>query len=308
MAILDGKLVAEKIQGELRLEIEQLKKETDIVPGLTVIMAGDDPASRSYVNSKGRLAEKLGFRSAQVKLPGNVAAEEVISVIETKNADPLTHAILVQMPLPAHLDAWKVLDHIQPKKDVDCFHPFNQGLILQNRAGIFPCTPAGILQILNYYKIDVSGLKVAVVGRSFLVGKPMAMMLSNRNATVTLCHSRTVNLESVLRDADLIVAAVGKPGFITAEMVKPGVILIDVGINHIEMEQDFEKFCPASQHDAFKNRGYAITGDIHFQAFAKASYYTPVPGGVGPLTVTMLMHNTVELCKRSISVTRNEEK
>ncbi len=298
MAVLDGKLVAEKIQLEIGLEIARLRSERGLVPGLTVIMAGDDPASRSYVNSKSRLAEKLGIRSELVKLPESVAAEEIIGVIEARNSDPLTHAILVQMPLPVRLDSWSILDHIRPEKDVDCFHPFNQGLILQNRAVIFPCTPCGVMKILDHYRIDPTGLNTAVVGRSFLVGKPMAAMLANRNATVTLCHSRTVGLAAILREADLVVAAVGKPGFIGADMVKPGAILVDVGINHIDKEADFDKFCPRSKYEGFKKKGSAITGDIHFQAYAKAAHYTPVPGGVGPLTVTMLMHNTVELCKR----------
>lgn len=302
MSVLDGKLVAEKIQGELRNAIERLKGEGGPVPGLVVIMAGDDPASRSYVNSKNKLAEKLGIRSELVRLPENAAAEAVIQAIEKANSDPLVHAILVQMPLPGHLDSWRILDRILPEKDVDCFHPYNQGLILQNRASLFPCTPGGVMRILDYFGIDPAGLNAAVVGRSFLVGKPMAAMLVNRNATVTLCHSRTINLGSILREADLIVAAVGKPAFITAEMVKPGAILIDVGINRIEKEQDFINFCPPSQYEGFKKKGYVIIGDIHFQAFAKAGHYTPVPGGVGPLTVTMLMSNTVELCKRSISV------
>jgi methylenetetrahydrofolate dehydrogenase (NADP+)/methenyltetrahydrofolate cyclohydrolase len=307
MVILDGKAVAEKIQGVIKGEAATIKTKYGQVPGLTVIMAGDDPASRSYVDSKNRLAEKLGIRSELVKLPENAAAEEIVGVIEAKNADPLTHAILVQMPLPLHLDAWTILDHIRPEKDVDCFHPFNQGMILLNRSHIFPCTPAGIMQILDQYKLDVSGLKIAVVGRSFLVGKPMAMMLSNRNATVTLCHSKTVNLEKITIDADLVVAAIGRPGFIKADMVKPGVILIDVGINHISQEKDLAAYCHPSLHEGFKKKGYVITGDVHFQAYAKASYYTPVPGGVGPLTVTMLMHNTVELCKKSLSVARNEK-
>jgi methylenetetrahydrofolate dehydrogenase (NADP+)/methenyltetrahydrofolate cyclohydrolase len=308
MSILDGKLVAEKIQLEVGQEIERLRSERGLVPGLAVIMAGDDPASRSYVNSKSRLAEKLGIRSELVKLPEKTAAAEIIDVIADRNADPLTHAILVQMPLPARLDSWNILDHIRPEKDVDCFHPYNQGLILQNRAAIFPCTPCGVMKILDHYRIDPAGLKAAVVGRSFLVGKPMAAMLTNRNATVTLCHSRTVGLEAILHEADLVVAAVGKPGFIGADMVKPGAILVDVGINHIDKEADFDKFCPRSQYEAFKKKGSAITGDVRFQAYAKAAHYTPVPGGVGPLTVTMLMHNTVELCKRSISVTRNEKR
>ena len=307
MAILDGKLVAEKIQGLIKGEVAALKNKYGLTPGLTVIMAGDDPASRSYVNSKSRLAEQARnpLRAGQTagKCCGWRKSSELIEA-KQRRSDQI-HAVLVQMPLPAHLDSWKILDHIRPEKDVDCFHPFNQGMILLNRSRIFPCTPAGILEILDHYKIDVTGLKIAVVGRSFLVGKPMAMMLSNRNATVTLCHSKTVNLEKITIDADLVVAAIGRPGFIKADMVKPGVILIDVGINHISRENDFVAYCQPSQYEGFKKKGYAMTGDIHFQAYAKASYYTPVPGGVGPLTVTMLMHNTVELCKRSISVTRS---
>jgi methylenetetrahydrofolate dehydrogenase (NADP+)/methenyltetrahydrofolate cyclohydrolase len=270
-------------------------------------MAGDDPASQAYVKSKNKLAGQLGIRSTLLKLPADIQFEEIVKTIEICNADEKTHAVLVQMPLPAHLDAWKILDHIRPEKDVDCFHPFNQGMILLNRSRIFPCPPAGILEILDHYKIDVSGLKIAVVGRSFLVGKPMAVMLSNRNATVTLCHSKTANLEKITVDADLVVAAVGRPGFIKADMVKPGSILVDVGINQITCENDFAAYCQPSQQGSFKKKGYAFTGDIHFEALAKASCYTPVPGGVGPLTVTMLMHNTVELCKRSITMTRDEK-
>jgi methylenetetrahydrofolate dehydrogenase (NADP+)/methenyltetrahydrofolate cyclohydrolase len=307
MAILDGKPVAEKIHGLIKDEVAAIKKEHGQTPGLTVIMAGDNPASHAYVKSKSKLAEQMGIRSNLLKLPADAQLEEIIKTIEICNTDARIHAVLVQMPLPAHLDSWKILDHIRPEKDVDCFHPFNLGMILLGRSRIFPCTPAGILEILDYYKIDVSGLKIAVVGRSFLVGKPMAMMLSNRNATVTLCHSKTAKLEKITIDADLIVAAVGRPGFIKADMVKPGVILIDVGINHIRHEDDFVANCQPSQYEGFKKKGYAITGDIHFQAYAKASFFTPVPGGVGPLTVTMLMHNTLELCKRSLSVTRDEK-
>ncbi len=306
MAILDGKPVAEKIQQEVELEIQRLKSEHGLVPGLAVIMAGDDPASRSYVQSKSKLADKLGIRSELVKLGDSATAEEIIDVIEARNSDPAVHAILVQMPLPAGLDPWRVIDRIAPEKDVDGFHPFNQGLIQQNRGRIFPCTPLGVMRILDHFGIDPAGMDVAVVGRSFLVGKPMAAMLANRNATVTLCHSRTVGLAGVLREAGLVVAAIGKPGFITADMIRPGAVLIDVGINHIEKEDDFKKYCPHSKYEVFKKRGSVITGDIHYQAFAKAAHYTPVPGGVGLLTVTMLMHNTVELCKRSISVTSDK--
>jgi methylenetetrahydrofolate dehydrogenase (NADP+)/methenyltetrahydrofolate cyclohydrolase len=300
MGILDGKLVAEKIQDEVRLAVEQLKDGKGVVPGLAVIMAGDDPASRSYVNSKSRLAEKLGIRSELVKFPATATADEILRVIDEKNSDPLTHAILVQMPLPQSIDPWQVIDRIDPQKDVDAFHPYNQGLILQNRGGIFPCTPLGILRILDHYGIELAGMNAVVLGRSFLVGKPMAAMLTNRHATVTLCHSRTQGLPAILREAGLVVAAVGKPGFVTVDMIRPGAVLVDVGINHIDKEADFDKCCPRSLYDAFQKKGSVITGDIHYQAFAKAAHYTPVPGGVGPLTVTMLMHNTVELCKRLI--------
>jgi methylenetetrahydrofolate dehydrogenase (NADP+) / methenyltetrahydrofolate cyclohydrolase len=305
MGVMDGRLIAEKIQREIGLEIGRLKDVHAVVPGLVVIMAGDNAASAAYVGSKSKLAEKMGIHSRLVKLPGNASATEVIRAVAAANDDPFVHAILVQMPLPGHIDPWAVIDRIAPEKDADALHPFNQGLILHNRGRVFPCTPLGIMRILDHYGIDPEGMNAAVVGRSSLVGKPMAMMLSNRNATVTLCHSRTVGLAGILRESGLVVAAVGKPGFISADMVKPGAVLIDVGINRIDREADFDKYCPRSQYEAFKKKGSVITGDIHYQAFAKALYHTPVPGGVGPLTVTMLMHNTVELCKRSISVTRN---
>ncbi len=301
MAVLDGKQVAEKIQGETAAEVARLRSERNVVPGLAVIMAGDDPASRSYVGSKSRMAEKLGIRSELVKLPADVSLAELLRVLGEKNADPAVHAILVQMPLPAGLDPWAVIDRIDPAKDADAFHPANQGLILQNRGRVFPCTPLGVMRLLDHYAIDPAGMNAVVVGRSFLVGKPMAAMLSNRNATVTLCHSRTLGLAAILREAQLVVAAVGKPGFIGAEMVKPGAVLVDVGINHVDKEADFEKYCPRSLYESFKKKGSIITGDIHYQAFAKAAHYTPVPGGVGPLTVAMLMYNTVELCKRSLA-------
>lgn len=306
MAVLDGKIVAEKIQEEVRLEVEMLKAEKDVVPGLAVIMAGEDPASRAYVGSKSRMAEKLGIRSELVKLPADVSLAELLRVLGEKNADPQVHAILVQMPLPPGIDPWAVIDRIAPEKDADAFHPGNQGLILQNRGRIFPCTPLGVMRLLDHYAIDPAGMNAVVVGRSFLVGKPMAAMLSNRNATVTLCHSRTANLAAVLREAGLIVAALGRPGFIGADMVRPGAVLVDVGINRIDREADFQKCCPASRHEEFKKKGAILAGDIHYQACAKAAHYTPVPGGVGPLTVAMLMHNTVELCKRLISRDQND--
>ncbi len=301
MSVLDGKPVAERIQEQVRLEVERLKTDCGVVPGLAVIMAGDDPGSRAYVQSKSKLAAKLGIRAELVRFPADVAAGELLRVVDEKNADPQVHAILVQMPLPGGLDPWAIIDRIDPAKDVDAFHPVNQGLVLQNRGRVFPCTPLGVMRLLDHYGIEPAGMNAAVVGRSFLVGKPLAAMLSNRNATVTLCHSRTANLPAILREAGLIVAALGRPGFITGDMVRPGAVLVDVGINRIDKEADFQKCCPASRAEEFKRKGAVLAGDIHFHAYAKAAHHTPVPGGVGPLTVAMLMQNTVELCKRSLA-------
>ena len=274
------------------------------MPGLAVIMAGDDPASRSYVNSKSRLAEKLGIRSELVKLPENVAAEEIIGVIEARNSDPLTHAILVQMPLPARLDSWNITRPYRAGKGRRLLPSVQPGADPAEPRRIFPCTPCGVMKILDHYGIDPAGLNAAVVGRSFLVGKPMAAMLANRNATVTLCHSRTVGLAGD--------PARGRPGrgrrrqarFHQRRHGQAGRRPGRRGHQPYRQGGGFRQILPRSQYEGFKKKGYAITGDIHYQAYAKAAHYTPVPGGVGPLTVTMLMHNTVELCKRSIC--RNE--
>ena len=300
MMVLDGKPVAEKVQQEVKKEIDRLRALHGRAPGLTVIIVGDDPASRVYVASKSRQAQKLGIRSEVLEYPADVSRETLIEKIGRLNDSPKTDAILVQLPLPGHLDPWELLDRIDPGKDVDCLHPLNQGRVLLNRSSVFPCTPGGILRILDFYRIDPAGMNVAVVGRSFLVGKPATMMLSNRNATVTLCHTKTNGLSEILRAADMVVVAVGKPGLVTAEMVKPGSVLIDVGVNRIDTAADFDRHADPAKREKFGKNGYVLVGDIHYRALEKASSHTPVPGGVGPMTVAMLMHNTLELFKRHV--------
>ncbi len=298
MEILDGKLVSKKILENVRIESEKLADSVGRVPGLTVVIVGDDPASAIYVKSKERKAKKLGFNSEVISLKSTVSDKELTSVIQRLNNDNSVDGILVQLPLPQGFDTWKYLDMINPEKDVDRFHPVNLGMILLGRTEIFPCTPAGIIRILDEYDIDISGKNCAVVGRSYIVGKPVASMLTNRNATVTLCHSRTRDLEKVVSNSEIVVSAVGKPGFINKEMVMDGAVLVDVGINRISSMDEAKKFCSESEILKYEKKGYAIAGDISPDAYEKASFYTPVPGGVGLMTVAMLMENTLRLFKK----------
>ncbi len=297
MQKLDGKEVSAKIQEEIKKEIEDLKRKTGKVPGLTVVRVGEDPASKIYVRSKDKMAAKLGVHSQVIEFAEDISREKLIRTIRELNEDDNVDAVLVQTPLPEKFDTWEVLDTLSPDKDADRFHPLNLGMVLLNRTNIFPCTPAGILEILDYYRIDVTGMDAVVIGRSFIVGKPAAGMLTNRNATVTICHSRTKDLPGIIKRADLVVAAVGKPGLITADMVKEGAILVDVGINRLDKEEDVVKYCSDIQQKKFVKKGYGICGDIHKDAYEKSSYYTPVPGGVGLMTVAMLMYNTLQLFK-----------
>jgi methylenetetrahydrofolate dehydrogenase (NADP+)/methenyltetrahydrofolate cyclohydrolase len=299
MVSLDGKLVSLKIQETVTGEISQLKKKVGRSPGLTVVLVGEDPASKIYVKSKEKMAAKLGVESNIIRLDADIPREELIGQIHDLNNDETVDAILIQLPLPDTFDTWDILDHLSPAKDVDRFHPFNQGMVLLKRTDIFPCTPSGILQFLDHYEINVSGMNAVVIGRSFIVGKPIASMLTNRNATVTLCHSRTKNVKDILVNADLIVAATGKVGLVTEDMVKEGAVLIDVGMNYLENEEDVKNYCDESQLKRFKKRGYGITGDIHKDCFKKSSYFTPVPGGVGLMTVAMLLYNTLQLYKKN---------
>ncbi len=300
MNVLDGKVVSEEIQRLVKADIEGLKQETDRVPGLTVILVGDNPASQIYVNSKDKMAANLGVNSQVIRYDKDVSREELIGKIVELNVAEDVDGVLVQLPLPEKFDTWDILDHLDPKKDADRFHPVNLGMVLLNRTDIFPCTPAGVLKILDHYGIDVMGMNAVVVGRSFIVGKPLASMLTNRHATVTLCHSRTRNLPGIISSADLLVAAIGKAGFISADMVKEGAVLIDVGINRLEKKEEVLKYCTESQQKRFEKKGYGIAGDIQPAAYEKSSHYTPVPGGVGLMTVAMLMYNTLQLFKQRL--------
>ncbi len=271
--VISGRELAKEIRLECKEKVSKLKK-SGIQPGLAVVIVGDDPASRVYVNNKKKACEETGIRSFEYALPGETEEKELIELIETLNSDENVHGILVQLPLPSHINEEKVLLTIDPQKDVDAFHPVNVGKIMIGNYDFLPCTPAGIMEMIHRTGVDIKGKECVVVGRSNIVGKPMAMLLLHEHATVTVCHSRTKNLKEVCRRADILVVAVGKPQFIGVDHVKPGAIVIDVGTNRMENG----KLC----------------GDVDFDKVSGiASYITPVPGGVGPMTITMLLKNTI---------------
>lgn len=281
--IIDGKAVAEKVLAECSGRIAQLKQQ-GIVPGLAVVLVGDDPASKVYVGSKVRKCAELGLHSRKIELPADATQQQVLDVVRELNADPAVHGILVQSPPPPQIDEGAIVRAIDPAKDVDGFHPENVAkLALEDAAGFVPCTPAGCMRLLKEAGVETSGAEAVVIGRSMIVGKPMALLLMSKegNATVTVAHSRTKDLAEVCRRADIIVAAIGRPRFVTADMVKEGAAVIDVGINRVE--------------DAAAKRGYRIVGDVDYDAVApKCAAITPVPGGVGPMTIAMLISNTVK--------------
>lgn len=276
--LLDGKAMSAAMREEIAQRVAALK-EKGVTPGLAVILVGDDPASQIYVRNKGIACEKAGIHSITVRLPENTTQEALEAEIRRQNADPSIHGILVQLPLPSHLDEAAALAVIRPEKDVDGFHVMNAGKLLNGLPGVVACTPRGALEMIRRTGIDLRGKEAVVVGRSNIVGKPMAMLLLQESCTVTICHSRTADLAAHTRRADILVAAVGKPKFITADMVKPGAIVIDVGINRVDGK---------------------VVGDVDFDGVKEvAGYLTPVPGGVGKMTITMLMLNTLEAAERS---------
>lgn len=286
---ISGAEIAEQIRTELRTEIAALK-ERGVTPGLAVVLVGDDPASQSYVRTKGKACEELGVFSQTIVRPSSTPEDELLALIDSLNADPRIHGILVQLPLPKHIDENKVILRIDPDKDVDGFHPINVGKMLIGEPGFLPCTPHGIQEMLVRSGNDPEGKHVVVVGRSNIVGKPVAAILVQKkkgaNATVTIAHSRTKDLASVTRTADILIAAIGSPKLIKADMVKEGAVVIDVGSNRIE--------------DPSAKRGYRWVGDVDFDAVKeKASAITPVPGGVGPMTIVMLMKNTILSASRT---------
>ena len=285
-----GKEVSEEIYGELRQRIEALKAR-GVTPGLAVVLVGDDPASQVYVRKKGEMCEELGMRSRTIVMPKETTQEELLRKVAELNADPSIHGYLVQLPLPDHIDEEAVIDAIDPSKDVDCFHPSNVGRMLIGDPDFLPATPAGVQQMLVRSGIETAGRHVVVVGRSNIVGKPMAAMMVQRGAgadsTVTVVHSKTPNLAEITSTADILVVAIGKPRFITADMVKEGAVVIDVGTNRIQ--------------DPTHPKGSRLVGDVDFDAVKeKASYITPVPGGVGPMTICMLMANAVRAAERVV--------
>ncbi len=290
--IIDGKQVAADMRAELKVEVAKLK-EQGIVPGLAVVLVGEDPASKSYVTAKERACDEMGIYSNDNRLDANTSQEDLMALVEKLNNDPKINGILVQLPLPKGLNEAEVLLAIDPDKDVDGFHPMNVGKMVVGEKAFLPCTPHGVLQLLMRSGVTIEGAEAVIVGRSNIVGKPLANMLIQKspmgNATVTVCHTRTKDLAYHTKRADIVIAAAGRPNTVTADMVKDGVVVIDVGVNRVE--------------DATKKRGYRLVGDVDFEAIKeKASLITPVPGGVGPMTITMLLFNTVESAKRAAGI------
>jgi methylenetetrahydrofolate dehydrogenase (NADP+)/methenyltetrahydrofolate cyclohydrolase len=289
--LIDGRAIAEKVYVDLHREIAELK-EKGVTPGLAVVLVGDDPASRAYVRSKDKMCRELGLHSLKLELPASTTQTELLNRVEELNNDSNIHGILVQSPPPAHIDEAAIVRALDPRKDVDGFHPENVAkLVLDDPSGFVPCTPLGVQRLIIESKININGAHVVVLGRSMIVGKPLALLLmqknANANATVTVVHSRSRDLAEITRSADIIVAAIGRAGFVKADHVREGAVVIDVGINRVD--------------DAATERGYRLVGDVAFDEVSKkASAITPVPGGVGPMTIAMLMSNTVKAARQSL--------
>ena len=282
--IIDGKEVSRLTRQQIAEDVAEIKEKYGTVPGLAVILVGDNPASCVYVRNKHKACLEVGINSYEIRYPAEVTESELVAKINELNADDNVNGILVQLPLPKHISEEKIINSIAPEKDVDAFHPFNVGKIMLGSYDYLPCTPAGVMKLLEHYEVEISGKECVVLGRSNIVGKPMAHLLLQKNGTVTVCHSKTADLSEVTKRADVLVVAIGKAKFLTADMVKPGAVVIDVGINRL----DDGKLC----------------GDVDFDAVSNvASYITPVPGGVGPMTITMLLKNTV---KAAIQAQKNK--
>jgi methylenetetrahydrofolate dehydrogenase (NADP+)/methenyltetrahydrofolate cyclohydrolase len=297
--LLDGAAVARAIKAEVAEEVRALSAR-GVRPGLGVLLVGDNPASAIYVRSKTRSSEELGMHHETAHLPASATTEEVVARVDDYNRRGEIHGILVQLPLPPQVDAERVLRLVDPAKDVDGFHPCNVGLLVQKRPRFVACTPAGIMELLARSGIAVSGRRAVVLGRSDIVGKPMALLLMHADATVTVCHSRTRDLPAVTREADLLVAAIGKAGLVRAEFVKPGAVVVDVGMNRIEDPAQARELLDEPRLEDFGRKGYALVGDVHAPSVREvAGALTPVPGGVGPLTIALLMKNTAMAAKQA---------
>ena len=277
--IIDGKALALGLRESIGQEVSVLEKNTGIRPGLAAVLVGDDPASAVYVRNKKIACEKAGLYPQEHLLPASTSQETLLALIHQLNADPKIHGILVQLPLPAHIETKEILQAVSPEKDADGFHPINVGRLVEGDPVFVPCTPKGVIHMIDSTGLDISGKRAVVIGRSDIVGKPVAMLLLHRHATVTICHSRTKDLPSVVHEADIVIAAIGKPFFVTSNMVKEGAVVIDVGINRLDNGK--------------------LAGDVDFERVKeRASWITPVPGGVGPMTIAMLLQNTLESAKR----------
>jgi methylenetetrahydrofolate dehydrogenase (NADP+)/methenyltetrahydrofolate cyclohydrolase len=300
--ILDGKKIASDIRSEVAAEVKAMAA-AGVRPGLAVVLVGHNPASEIYVRGKVKACEEVGIYSEQHTPPETATTAELLALVEELNRRDEVDGILVQLPLPAQVDAKRILMAVDPAKDVDGFHPVNVGFLSTQRPGLVPCTPAGVIEILNRSQIPIAGQEAVVVGRSDIVGKPAAMLLLNANATVTVCHSKTRDLPGVCRRADILVAAIGCAGMITQEFVKPGATVIDVGMNKVTDAAVFQRlfggrlYKNAKREDAFRTKGSTLVGDVHPEVVEVAGALTPVPGGVGPLTIAMLMYNTVKAAK-----------
>ena len=296
--VLDGVAIAAEIKAEVAEDIRALAAY-GVRPGLAVILVGSVAASEIYVRSKVKTCGELGIYSEMHTPPESITTDELLAMVASLNARDEIDGILIQLPLPAHVDTKRLLEAVAPEKDVDGFHPVNAGRLQSGQPGLQPCTPAGVMEMLGRRKIPVAGKHAVVLGRSDIVGKPMAMLLLNASATVTICHSKTADLASFTRCADVLVAAIGRPGFVTEDMVKPGAVVIDVGINRVTDKAELKEFFgdDPARHALFEKRGSVVVGDVHPRAFQLSSAYTPVPGGVGALTIAMLMANTAKAAR-----------
>jgi methylenetetrahydrofolate dehydrogenase (NADP+) / methenyltetrahydrofolate cyclohydrolase len=296
--ILDGNAIAAQIKTEVAAEVEQLAAQ-GIRPGLAAVLVGNVAASEIYVRNKVRTSQQLGIYSDLITPPDTVTTEEMLELVSQLNAREDIDGILIQLPLPKQVNAKRLLEAVSPDKDVDGFHPVNVGRLQTGQPALAPCTPAGMIQMLKRSKLPIAGQNAVVIGRSDIVGKPISILLLQENATVTICHSKTRDLGSFTRNADILVAAIGRPGYVTADLVKPGSTILDVGINRITTREEFDKYFAgdAKREEMFVLKGSTIVGDVHPEAFKLAGAYTPVPGGVGPLTIAMLMANTVRATK-----------
>ncbi|HXE91793.1 MAG TPA: bifunctional 5,10-methylenetetrahydrofolate dehydrogenase/5,10-methenyltetrahydrofolate cyclohydrolase [Terriglobales bacterium] len=296
--LLDGNKIAAEIKAEVAAEVKALA-ETGLRPGLAAVLVGNNPASEIYVRSKIKACEELGIYSERITPSETVTTHEMLALVEDLNQREEIDGILVQLPLPRQVDAKKVLLAVDPAKDVDGFHPMNVGFLSTQRPGLVPCTPLGIMEMLRRSGVEIAGAEAVVVGRSDIVGKPMAMLLLNANATVTICHSKTRDLAGVCRRADILIAAIGKAGLVTREFVKPGATVIDVGMNKITDRAEFDRFFKGDEkrEKTFAEKGSTLMGDVHPEVAEVAGKLTPVPGGVGPLTIALLMQNTLRAAK-----------